>query len=102
MSILVVVALLLGRTVSLAVPEPPDTKSVLVYLYEANRLDEAEALALRIHQNGRHDPDVYLVLGKIYWRKGKKLEMVHQLELFVKEAPPSPLREEAEKILAIS
>jgi hypothetical protein len=100
LNILVFVALLLGRTVSAAVFEPPDTKSVLVYLYEANRFDEAEALALRIHQNGRHDPNVHLVLGKIYWRQGKKLEMVRQLEVF-KEAPPSPLREEAEKILAI-
>jgi hypothetical protein len=90
-----------GHSAARPAPTPPDTKSVLVYLYKANRLDEAEKLALRQHQSGKHDPNVYLVLGKIYWRQGKKLEMIQQLEVFVKEAPPSPLCEEAEKILAI-
>ena len=81
-------------------PQKAETRSLLVYLFEANRLDEAESLALRLHRNGKHSPDVHLVLGKIYLRKGRKVEMVRELELFVKEAPPGPLREEAERILS--
>lgn len=78
----------------------PETRSLLVYLFEANRLDEAAQLALKLHQNGKHSPDVHLVLGKIYLRKAKKIEMVHELELYVNEAPPGPLKEEAKRILA--
>jgi hypothetical protein len=70
-----------------------------VYLFEANRLDEAEREALRLLQNPKHNPELHLMLGKIDWRKGKTNEMLRELTLYVKEAPPGPLRDEAEKVL---
>ena len=72
---------------------------MVVYLFEADRLDEAESAALRLLQNPRHDPALHLMLGKIDWRKGKKTEMLRELTLYVKEAPPGPLRDQAEKVL---
>src|SRR5262245_44126953 len=77
----------------------PETRSVLSYLFDANRLDEAERLAQKLHQNAKHDAEIHLVLGKIYVRKGKKAEAVHELELFVQEAPAGPLRDQAQKAL---
>jgi len=78
----------------------PPTKSVVAYLFEANRLDAAESEALRLLQNPRHNPELHLMLGKIDWRKGKTTEMLRELALYVKEAPPGPLRDEAEKVLS--
>ena len=77
----------------------PPTQSVVVYLFEADRLDEAESAALRLLQNPRHDPELHLMLGKIDWRKGKTTEMLRELTLYVKEAPPGPLRDQAEQVL---
>jgi hypothetical protein len=77
----------------------PATRSVVVYLFEANRLDEAEVEALRLLQNPKHNPELHLMLGKIDWRKGKTNEMLRELSLYVKEAPPGPLRDEAQKVL---
>jgi hypothetical protein len=78
--------------------EPP-TRSIVVYLFEANRLDEAEREALRLLQNPNHNPELHLMLGKIEWRKGKTTDMLRELSLYVQEAPPGPLRDEAEKVL---
>ncbi len=77
----------------------PPTRSVVVYLFEANRLDEAEREALRLLQNPKHNPELHLMLGKIDWRKGKTTEMLRELSLYVKEAPPGALRDEAQKVL---
>jgi Tetratricopeptide repeat len=78
----------------------PETRSLLMYLLDANRLDEAEKLARQLHQNAKHGADVHLVLGKIYVRQGKKAEAMRELELYVEEAPRSPLREEAQRALS--
>jgi hypothetical protein len=81
-----------------AAVEPP-TRSIVVYLFEANRLDEAEREALRLLQKPNHNPELHLMLGKIDWRKGKTTEMLRELSLYVQEAPPGPLRDEAQKVL---
>ena len=78
--------------------EPP-TRSIVVYLFEANRLDEAEREALRLLQKPNHNPELHLMLGKIEWRKGRTTEMLRELSLYVQEAPPGPLRDEAQKVL---
>jgi hypothetical protein len=80
------------------VVEPP-TRSIVVYLFEANRLDEAETEVMRLLQNPKHNPELHLMLGKIDWRKGKTTEMLRELSLYVQEAPPGPLRDQAEKVL---
>ena len=98
-SILVSASLLYGCAAARPSAVQPATQSVVVYLFEANRLDEAERAALRLLQNPKHSPDLHLMLGKIDWRKGNTTEMVRELTLYVQEAPPGPLREEAEKIL---
>jgi len=54
---------------------------------------------LRLLQNPKHDPELHLMLGKIDWRKGKTADMLRELSLYVKEAPPGPLRDQAEKVL---
>ena len=77
----------------------PETRSVLSYLLDANRLDDAEKVAQQIHRNGKHSADIHLLLGKLYVREGKKDEAIHELELYVKEAPAGPLRDEAQKML---
>jgi hypothetical protein len=72
---------------------------VVVYLFEADRLDEAESAALRLVQKRKHDPELHLMLCKIDCRKGKTTEMLRELSLYIKEAPPGPLRDQAEKVL---
>jgi hypothetical protein len=92
-----------GLLSACAVAQPaavqPPAQSVVVYLFEANRLDEAERAALRLLQNPKHDPELHLMLGKIDWRKGKTTDMLRELSLYIKEAPPGPLRDQAEKVL---
>jgi hypothetical protein len=97
--ILLSASLLYGCAAARPVAVQPPTQSIVVYLFEANRLDEAERAALRLLQDPKHSPDLHLMLGKIDWRKGKTTEMVHELALYVQEAPPGPLRDEAAKIL---
>ena len=97
--ILLSASLLYGCAVARPGAVQPPTQSVVVYLFEANRLDQAERAALRLLQNPKHSPDLHLMLGKIDWRKGKTAEMVRELALYVQEAPPGPLRDEAEKVL---
>ena len=100
---LCILSILLVLLSACAVARPaavqPPTQSVVAYLFEANRLDDAESAALRLLKNPKHDPELHLMLGKIDWRKGKTTEMLRELALYVKEAPPGPLRDQAEKVL---
>jgi Flp pilus assembly protein TadD len=68
--------------------------------YRQERLEEAESLANEVHSRGTHNPDVHLLLGKIYYRAEQTPSVRQELELYVKEAKPGPLRNQVRESLA--
>ncbi len=69
--------------------------------FAQNRLPEAEQLALQAHARPAHTADAHLLLAKIYAREGKTDDALirGQLQLYVKEAQPGPVRDQVRRML---
>lgn len=67
--------------------------------FEERDLKEAEALGLAAHARAHRNADVHLLLAKIYLRQESRPAIVRELELYVQEAPNTPLRQRVQQAL---
>jgi tetratricopeptide (TPR) repeat protein len=65
---------------------------------EQHRLDEAEKLAEQAHEHPKHSEDVHLLLAKVHQRQGRMDLIPIDLEHYLSEAKPSPMRDRIEKM----
>ncbi|HYR90831.1 MAG TPA: tetratricopeptide repeat protein [Terriglobia bacterium] len=63
------------------------------------RLDDAEAMALEADSRTHRIADVHLLLAKIYLRRRNSAAVIRQLEIYLKEAPESPVKDRIRKEL---
>ena len=69
--------------------------------FTENRVPEAEKLARAAHAYPSHTADAHLLLAKIYVREGQTDDALirRQLQLYVKEAQPGPVRDQVRAML---
>lgn len=67
--------------------------------FAQDRFEEAAQLCLEAHQRPHRVADVHLLLAKIYLKMEKKASSVGELEAYVRESKPNPVRERVIKFL---
>jgi tetratricopeptide (TPR) repeat protein len=66
---------------------------------EQSRLDEAEKFAEQAHDHPKHIEDVHLLLAQVHQRQGRLHLIPADLQLYVSETKPSPMRDRIQKLL---
>ena len=68
--------------------------------FEENRLDEARELGRKAHDRRQHIADVHLLMAKIHQRQGNDGLISRELQRYVDESRPGPIRDLIRKMLA--
>jgi tetratricopeptide (TPR) repeat protein len=66
---------------------------------QQHRFDEAERLAFQAHERSKHLEDVHLLLAQVHQRQGHTALIPADLQSYVNEAKPNPMRDRIQKLL---